>query len=51
MFGGLFVHIHEVTQPDYPFVWDPRQAFVRRMEMSTVWFSTETPTSAFFADS
>lgn len=46
----VFLHIHKVSQPDYPFVWEPQQASVGRMEMSTVSF-TETPTSACLADS
>lgn len=44
---GSVLHIHKVTEPDYPFVWDPWWAFVRHMEMSTVWFLRNTNISIF----
>lgn len=43
----LFFNIHKVSQPDYLFVWNPWRSFVRRMEMSSVWFHWNTNISIF----
>lgn len=40
-------NIHDVLEADYPFVWNPRPSFVRRMEMSTVCFNQNHNISVF----